>query len=45
MACIEVFAAGDCFSPIAGGRTGICGSLRVIGGVSSFASWRNPVTT
>ena len=27
MACIEVFAAGDCLAPTAGGRTGSWGSL------------------
>ena len=30
MACIEVFAAGDCLAPTAGGRTGSWGSLTLV---------------
>ena len=48
MACIEVFAAGDCLARTAGGRTGRRGSLTLdldLDGVSPFTAWRNRVTT
>ena len=43
MACIEVFAAGECLARTAGSRTGIVDIGP--GGVLPFAAWRNPVTT